>query len=287
MDRLSVVIITRDRIGDLLRTLERLEALPERPPVVVVDHGSRDGTPDEVERRYPAARVVRCDRNHGAAGRTIGVRATETPYVAFCDDDSWWAPGSLPRAVELLDAHPDVALLAARVLLGDDQRLEPTCVAMADSPLSGRPGLPGPRILGFVACGAVVRRTAFLDAGGFDPRFGVGGEERLLAADLARRGWSLVYCDDLVAHHHPSQTRDRFGRRVVEVRNDLWFSWLRRPAQSAVRATLDAVWAARREPAARAGLRDALAGWRTVLTSRRPVPPELEAELRRLDAVTG
>src|SRR3954470_16982284 len=134
MDRLSVVIITRDRIGDLLRTLERLEALPERPPVVVVDHGSRDGTPDEVERRYPAARVVRCDRNHGAAGRTIGVRATETPYVAFCDDDSWWAPGSLPRAVELLDAHPDVALLAARVLLGDDERLPP-----ARRPGAGRP----------------------------------------------------------------------------------------------------------------------------------------------------
>jgi hypothetical protein len=90
-----------------------------------------------------------------------------------------------------------------------------------------------------------------------------------------------------VAHHHPSETRDRFRRRVVEVRNDLWFSWLRRRRNAAVGATVAAAWAARREPAARAGLLDALSGWRTVLTSRRPVPPELEAELRRLETVPG
>jgi GT2 family glycosyltransferase len=215
------------------------------------------------------------------------VRATETPHVAFCDDDSWWAPGSLARGVELLDAHPDVALLAARVLLGDDERLEPTCAVMAASPLRGRPGLPGPRILGFVACGAIVRRTAFLDAGGFDARFGVGGEERLLAADLAQRGWSLVYCPELVAHHHPSKVRDRFGRRVVEVRNDLWFSWLRRRHPAALRYTGSTALRAVREPAARAGLMDALSAWHEVLASRRPVPPELEADLRRLDAAPG
>jgi N-acetylglucosaminyl-diphospho-decaprenol L-rhamnosyltransferase len=35
-------------------------------------------------------------------------------------------------------------------------------------------------VLGFVACGAVVRRSAFLEADGFHPRFEVGGEESIL-----------------------------------------------------------------------------------------------------------
>ncbi|MGW7357269.1 glycosyltransferase family 2 protein, partial [Streptomyces sp. NPDC054802] len=43
--RTSVVVITRDRRDQLLRTLDHLAALPERPVVIVVDNGSRGGTP--------------------------------------------------------------------------------------------------------------------------------------------------------------------------------------------------------------------------------------------------
>jgi GT2 family glycosyltransferase len=285
--RISVVVITRDRAPELLRSLERLDALPERPEVVVVDNGSRDGTAERVRERFPRVRVLRCDEDLGAAGRTLGVQAVTTPYVAFCDDDSWWAPGSLARAVALLDGHADVALVAARVLVGDDERLDPACEAMAASPLRGRPGLPGRRVLGFIACGAIVRRSSFLQVGGFDPRLGVGAEEQLLAADLASLGWALVYCPQLVAHHHPSATRDRFARDAVVVRNDLWFSWLRRRGPAALRATVTAAVAAVRQPVARAGLLRAVRGSPTVLASRRPVPQELEADLTLLDAAAG
>src|SRR5688500_10798734 len=113
--RIAVVVITRDRARDLLRTLARLDALPERPQVVVVDNGSRDGTPARVAARFPRVRVLAGDCDRGAAARTTGVLAVPAPYVAFCDDDSWWEPGSLARAADLLDAHPDLALLAARV----------------------------------------------------------------------------------------------------------------------------------------------------------------------------
>ncbi|MEV4708894.1 glycosyltransferase [Actinoplanes sp. NPDC049316] len=42
--------------------------------------------------------------------RTIGVRRLDTPYVAFCDDDTWWEPGSLRVAAELLDAYPRIGV---------------------------------------------------------------------------------------------------------------------------------------------------------------------------------
>jgi hypothetical protein len=49
----AVVIATRDRRERLLATLGRIGGLPERPPLVVVDNGSCDGTADAVRRRHP------------------------------------------------------------------------------------------------------------------------------------------------------------------------------------------------------------------------------------------
>ena len=92
----------------------------------------------------------------GAVARTIGVHLARTPYVAFSDDDSWWEPGALARAAELFDAHPRLGLIAARVLVGADRVPDPINAAMAGSPLPSEPGLPGPSVLGFLACAAIL-----------------------------------------------------------------------------------------------------------------------------------
>jgi GT2 family glycosyltransferase len=280
--RVAVVIATRNRGAELSGTLARLRALDERPSIVVVDNGSTDGTAELVRARYPDVRVVGLRRNRGGAARTVGARLVDSPYVAFSDDDSWWAPGALGRAVDLLDRHPRLAVLAARVLVGPEERLDPVCEQMAGSPLPPAEDLPGPPVLGFIACGAVVRRAAFLEVGGFDVRLGVGGEEELLALDLAARGWGLAYVDQVVAHHHPSPSRDPAGRRRVQVRNALWSAWLRRPLAGAARRTAHLAARAARQPGAWSGVLLAVLGLPWVLRERRPVQRELEAALRRL-----
>jgi GT2 family glycosyltransferase len=278
----TVVIATRNRGPELLGTLTRLRALPEQPPIVVVDNGSTDGTAELVRAHCPGVQVVGLRRNQGAAARTVGARLVDSPYVAFSDDDSWWAPGALSRAADLLDRHPRLAVLAARVLVGPEERLDPVCAEMAHSPLPPAPDLPGPSVLGFIACGAVVRRTAFLEVGGFDVRLGVGGEEELLSVDLATRGLGLAYVHEVVAVHHPSTSRDPSGRRRVQVRNALWSAWLRRPLGGAARQTAHLAALALHQPGARSGILLALLGLPWVLRERRPVHPELEAALRTL-----
>jgi GT2 family glycosyltransferase len=280
--RVSVVIATRNRGPELLRTLTRLQALHDLPPIVVVDNGSTDGTAELVRAHHPGVQVVGLRRNRGGAARTVGARLVDSPYVAFSDDDSWWAPGALSRAADLLDRHPRLAVLAARVLVGPVERLDPVCAEMAHSPLPAADDLPGPSVLGFIACGAVVRRAAFLEVGGFDVRLGVGGEEELLSVDLAARGWGLAYVDDVVAFHHPSPSRNPSGRRRVQVRNALWSAWLRRPLGGAARQTAHLAALAIHQPGASSGLLLALLGLPWVLRERRPVPRELEAALRTL-----
>lgn len=276
------MVVTRDRARELLGAIERLVALPGSPPVIVVDNASSDGTVEAVSAAHPDVRTIALARNAGAAGRNVGVEAASTPYVAFSDDDSWWAADALARAEAHLDAHPRAALLAGRVLVGTEEMLDPTCTAMAESPLPRETDLPGPSILGFVACGAVVRRDAFLAVGGFAEPYGVGGEEALLAIDLAAAGWGLAYCEDLVAHHHPSAARDPAARRARMVRNDLWTAWLRRPLPVAVRATATAVVRSPGDAAARRGLLQALRGGAWTLRGRRTVSRDLEQRLRML-----
>jgi GT2 family glycosyltransferase len=273
---ITAVVATRNRRDQLLETLRHHEA-----PVIVVDNASTDGSPDAVEAAYPHIHVVRLARNVGAAARNIGVRLATTPYVAFADDDSYWQPGCLRRAVELLEAYPTVGLLSGRVLVGAAAELDPVSAGMARAPLGTPAGLPGPAILGFLSCAAVVRRAAFLAVGGFAARLGVYGEEDLLAMDLATASWGLTYVQELTAHHMPSDMgRSAGGRIRQEQRNRLLTAWLRRPLDVAARQCADAL----RSPDGRAGLVAALRELPWVLRNRRQVPAPVEAARRHLGA---
>jgi N-acetylglucosaminyl-diphospho-decaprenol L-rhamnosyltransferase len=274
--KMTVVVASHNRRERLLDTLPR-----HRAPVILVDNASTDGTASAVAARLPQVKVLRLPVNAGAAARNLGAALAQTPYVAFADDDSYWEGDALDQAARALDKHPSTALLAARVLVGPTARLDPISAEMAAAPLGTTPTQPGPSVLGFLACAAVVRRDVFLAVGGFQPKLHVYGEEALLAMDLAAEGWGLAYLPSLVVRHLPMPGgRDPAARRRQQIRNDLITTWLRRPATRAVRAAVRAL----STPDGRAGLQDALGELPWVVRHRRLVPPHLEAALRRLEA---
>ena len=281
-DRIAVVVATRDRVRNLEETLHHLTTLPERPRVVVVDNASTDGTVAMVRQKYPGVAVVPLAHNLWGAARTVGARHVRARFVAFSDDDSWWAAGSLERAADILDAHPRLGLLAARVLVGSEERVDPTCELMARTPLSQDADLGRAAILGFIACGSVVRRHAYLGAGGFDQRFEIGGEEEVLALDLATEGWGLHYATDVVAHHHPSETRSRSDRHRRELRNVLWSTWLRYPRASVLARSVTVLREAVLHPSRTIAVGQALRELPWVLRARRPVSGEVAESLARL-----
>ncbi|WP_232481955.1 glycosyltransferase family 2 protein [Achromobacter denitrificans] len=278
--RISVVVLTYNRCDEVRRTLRRLAALPGDPPVLVVDNGCTDGTALCVEREFPRAVLIRAGANLGAAGRNLGVERAQTPYVAFCDDDTWWDPGSLELAADILDAHVDLAVLNASIRVGEEEKPDPASTAMAQSPLSDILGV-GPELTGFMAGACVMRTSVFLEAGGYWRPLFIGGEETLLALDIMAQGWRIAYAPALRVHHWPSLARDHPLRLRMLARNALWTAWLRLPAGLAIRRSGYVLrglpgWAAR----ARAG-RDALAGWRLIRRHRRPVDAGICDKLRQ------
>ncbi|MEU9353197.1 glycosyltransferase [Streptomyces griseoloalbus] len=281
--RTTVVVITHNRRPELLRTLGHLAGLPERPPVIVTDNGSGDGTAEAVARHHPDVRLLCPGRNLGAVGRNLAVREVRTPYVAFCDDDSWWSPGSLAGAADLLDRHPALGSVTARIIVEPDGTEDPIVRELRDSPVPGPRWLPGPALGSFLAAATVLRTDAFRTAGGFHPRLWLGGEEELLAADLAADGWWLTYADHLTIHHQASVARDPTLRRMHGIRNTLWFTWLRRPAGPALRRTLNLARTVPRDTASLRAFAMAAAALPWVLRERRVLPHEVESRLRLLE----
>ena len=289
-DRVTVVVITWQRREEALVAVGRLLALPERPRVIVLDNGSTDGTAAALRERHPRGTpggdrldLVVLPENQGAVARNTGVATATTPYVAFCDDDTWWDPGSLDRAADVLDADPRVAVLTARILVEPGGVEDGIVTELRNSPVRGAPGLPGPALGSFLAGASVVRRDAFTAVGGFSRRLWLGGEEELLAADLAAAGWELCYLEELTIHHQASVLRESDRRRRHGIRNTLWFTWLRRPLPAAARRTRDVLRSLPADRTSALGVLDALGGLPWVLRERAVLPPAVEARFAVLE----
>ncbi|MQA31958.1 glycosyltransferase family 2 protein [Modestobacter roseus] len=282
--RVAVVVITHNRRDELLLALTRLRGLPEQPHVVVVDNGSSDGTADAVRGEHTWVELIASPENLGAVGRNLGVARLDTPYVAFCDDDTWWDPGSLRAAADAFDAHPRLAVVTARILVEPGGTEDPIVAELRDSPVVGADWLPGPALGSFLAGASVLRREAFDEVGGFDERLWLGGEEELMAGDLAARGWELCYLPELTIHHQASTARDPHKRRADGIRNTLWTTWLRRPFKPALRRTLHLLRTVPKDRVTARGLLAALRGLPWLVRERRVLPPHAEARFAALEA---
>ncbi|RBM13851.1 glycosyl transferase [Prauserella sp. PE36] len=283
MSRTTVVMITHNRRAEALRTLEHMTNLPDGAPIIVADNASSDGTAEAVSRHFPGVELLCCDRNLGALARNLAVWHVRTPYVSFCDDDTRWQPGSLRRAAELLDEYPGLGSVTGRCLVEPELREDPITPELRESPVPGPDWLPGPALMGVMAGLTTFRVEAFREVGGFSPRMWLGGEEELLAIDLAAHGWWMCWAEDVVIHHAPSKQRDPRRRRQLGIRNTLWTLWLRRPVRSAARRTAAVLRSAPADLATASAALEALRGLPWVLRERWVVPQRVETGLRSLE----
>ena len=104
-------------LAAFLWALDRLAALPERPPVHVTDNASTDGTRAVAEAvADPRVRVIAHPANRGAsAARNTGVAAARAPFVAFQDSDDEWLPDKTRQQMDWLLARPEFGMVLCNV----------------------------------------------------------------------------------------------------------------------------------------------------------------------------
>lgn len=81
--------------------------------VILVDDGSRDRSPaicDAYASRDPRVRVIHKPNGGVSAARNDGIEAAGGEYIAFCDNDDFYAPGTLSRLLDIcLENGCDIA----------------------------------------------------------------------------------------------------------------------------------------------------------------------------------
>ncbi|MDB5185683.1 MAG: hypothetical protein JWL85_206 [Candidatus Saccharibacteria bacterium] len=277
--RLTIVLLTYNSAGWIERTLEHLTAL--KVPIIAVDNGSSDATV-RIIRTFPGISIISLAANIGAAARNEGVRAAITAYIAFCDDDVWWDQEGLEIAATLMDMHPKLGVVNARILVNEDERIDPISRIMAASPLIDKAGIPGKVLMGFMAGASVVRRAAFLQVHGYNSKFFIGGEEEAVAWELADKGWEMRYIEDVTAYHYPSMQNAPYLQHYG-FRNTIWTTWLHRPFPAALSWTWYVIKSSHKNAAFIKGLLMVVPGIPWIIRTRKVVSPEVENQIAMLD----
>jgi glycosyltransferase involved in cell wall biosynthesis len=228
---LSVILCTYNRAAILAETLRSLESV--RQPrgltweLVLVDNNSRDDTRQIVEvatrRGVLPCRYVFEARQGKAHALNTGVARAQAEVLAFTDDDVIFDPRWL-EAVWRPFGDPACLGIGGQIL-PVWSHLKPAwysetgpyelmpAIARYTWGLETKPVVQAPW-----GANMAYRRAAFIQCGGFDPRFGPEGDIRRLGVDIqfGRRvlagGARVLYVPDAIVHHwvDPARLRKQY-----------------------------------------------------------------------------
>ena len=268
--KLSVVILTMgDRPEELSRAIESTAALRATGgELVIVGNGADPGPLPE------GALLVRLAENAGVAGgRNAGVQACAGDVVLFLDDDAWYPEaGALGEHVAArFAADPTLAVLSFRVTDpegGSGGRWHVPRLRASDPERSSE-------VTTFAGGVCAIRRSAYLEAGGFPEAFFFGHEETDMSWRLLELGYLIEY-DAAATVCHPAVHNARHPTWYrLEARNRVWLARRNLPWPLAVIYLTD--WMAltvvreRSRPALRAWFAGFSDGWRLDAGGRQPI----------------
>ena len=84
----AAVVITRNRVPSLHRTLLSLQqTLEPLQQIIVSDDSTNEDTAEMLRREFPDVVHVEGPRTGRSGNRNSGIRATTSDYILMCDDD--------------------------------------------------------------------------------------------------------------------------------------------------------------------------------------------------------
>jgi len=189
----SILITTKNRLPDLLFTLNSLSSLLGRNDVecVVYDDGSTDGAYQKIKTDFPKIKLFRNEQSKGLIYcRNYMLNNTQSDYAISLDDDAHFLTENPLEAIEnYFLQNPSCGLLAFRIYWG----LQAPIKITTDN-------LPH-RVKGFVGCGHVWRMTAWRAIPNYPEWFVFYGEEEFAGYQLFKQKIAIHYLPEVLVHH--------------------------------------------------------------------------------------
>jgi GT2 family glycosyltransferase len=221
LPRATAVVSTWNKKEDLRQNLDGLRAqtLPF-DSIVVVDNASTDGTAEMVARDYPDVRLIVMPHSAYGACETfnIGFASSLTELTAILDDDIVMPPEWLEKSTRrMVKEPPTTAIISTQVI-------EPGMPeAYLNSPL-----VKEERYMStFRGCASLARTKALREAGYYDERLFIYGNERDLTCRLLNRGYRVLQFPE-ASVFHKTPFGIKMGKRSLyyHARN-AWLSMLK------------------------------------------------------------
>jgi len=101
----SVIVPTYNRADLIPLTLQTIVNQSHPPKeIIVVDDGSTDNTEQVVRAFGSGVRYIRIENSGECRARNVGVSASKSEHVAFCDSDDLWHPDKLKLQSSIFEA---------------------------------------------------------------------------------------------------------------------------------------------------------------------------------------
>jgi GT2 family glycosyltransferase len=239
---LSIVIVNYNT-GEF--TAQCIDSIYNHPPrysfeIILIDNASTDGSADWLEKHYPQIILIRNPRNTGiAGGNNLGIKASTGKFVLLLNNDTLTMPGSIDRAVDFLEKHPEAGGVGGN-LLNPDKSFQsgyidfPTLaqVFLITTRLGyiNKPFYPshprGREILEvdwMSSAFMLFRREALFDVGLVNEEFFIYSDESDLQYRMKNAGWKIYYLPDLDTIHFGGKSLNPWRRRRLVYRGYLLF----------------------------------------------------------------
>ncbi|HEY9766866.1 MAG TPA: glycosyltransferase family 2 protein [Chroococcales cyanobacterium] len=234
-DSVSFLVVNcngRPHLAALLDSISRLNDLPERSEIWVVDNASTDGSREWLLAEWPDVRLIENSTNEGfARPNNVAARMAGGEWLCLVNNDMVLHPDWLK---ELFEGKGAAACAGSTILDWDGARIDfdGGAVAFTGQGLQPRWGEKNVcrknvcRKTPFACGGAMlVRRESFLEAGGFDERYFAYFEDVDLGWRLWLQGHEVVQVPGAIAYHrHGATSRKAFAfqKKVLLERNALF-----------------------------------------------------------------
>jgi GT2 family glycosyltransferase len=218
MTRVATILVNWNNGDDTLEcldSLQRLERTGWDHDILVVDNGSTDGSPEEIERRFPSVIVERNARNLGfTGGNNRGIEVAlerAADYVVLLNNDTVIEPGAYDLLIRHAAGRAGLGAVTPLIRYYDDSGVWHAGARMIRpfgrvtalyEPASAEPH----RIELFTACCVMFPRAVLERVGTFDDRYFIYQEDTDLAMRIGAAGYELWIVPDAVVYHKVSRS---------------------------------------------------------------------------------